>query len=110
MNIDFTKFDYDDAVSAAIAAATANPTDLIIVGGIFLSVATIRFSYVIYINRIRSSLERNTRSSPDEINTRSFLEEESSRLSEEELTNLIESVEQHTNNLNSGDSRLREVC
>jgi len=32
MNIDFTTFNYDAAVTASIAAASANPTDIIIVG------------------------------------------------------------------------------
>jgi hypothetical protein len=93
MNIDFTTFDYDAAVTAGIAAASANPTNLILVGAIFLSLATIRVAYLHYIRETRSSIE-----------------EENTRLSEEEITNLRESVEQHTNNLNSGDSKLVEVC
>jgi hypothetical protein len=32
MSIDFTTFNYDAAVTAGIAAASANPTDIIIVG------------------------------------------------------------------------------
>lgn len=93
MNFDFTTLDYDAAVSAAIAAASANPRDLLIVGAIFLCVSTIRVAYVKFINE-----------------TRLTIEQENTRLSEEEITNLRESVEHHTNNLESGDSKLVEVC
>jgi len=93
MNIDFTTFNYDAAVTAGIAAASANPTDIIIVGAIFLCLTTIRVAYVNFINETRSSIV-----------------EENTRFSEEEITNLRESVEQHTNNLSSGDSKLVEVC
>ena len=93
MNIDFTTFDYDAAVTAAIAAASANPRDLLIVGAIFLCISTIRVAYVNFINE-----------------TRSTIPEENTISSEEEITNLRESLQQHTNNLDSGDSKLVEVC
>lgn len=92
MNIDFTTFNYDEAITAGIAAASANPTDIIIVGAIFLCLTTIRVGYVNFINK-----------------TKSFIVEENTRFSEEEI-NIRELVEQHTNNLNSGDSKLVEVC
>jgi hypothetical protein len=93
MNIDFTTFNYDTAVTASIATASANPTDIIIVGAIFLCLATIRVAYVNFINETRSSIVK-----------------ENIIISEEEITSLRESVEQYTNNLNSGDSKLIEVC
>jgi hypothetical protein len=91
--IDFSAFDYYAAVTAGIDAASANPTDIIIAGAIFLCLATFRVGYVNFINEKRSSIVV-----------------ENTRFSEEEITNLRESVEQHTNNLNSGDSKLVEVC
>ena len=93
MNIDFSTFDYDAAVTTAISAATANPRDLLIVGAIFLCISRIRVAYVNFINE-----------------TRSTITEENTISSEEEITNLRESLQQHTNNLDSGDSKLVEVC
>ena len=66
MNIDFTTFNYDAAITASIAAASANPIDIIIVGAIFLCIATIRVGYVNFINKTRSSIvEENTRFSEE---------------------------------------------
>jgi len=93
MNIDFSTFDYDAAVTAALAAASAHPRDLLIVGAIFLCLSTIRVAYVNFIKE-----------------TRLTIAEEHTRFSEEDITTLRELLQQHTNNLDSGDSKLMEVC
>ena len=92
-NIDFSSLNYQEAVTAAIAAASAYPDNIILVGGIFLSVATIRYAYVRFIGDKISNLEQNI-----------------SALSEQETKNLTESIEEHTHILEEGDSRLVEVC
>jgi hypothetical protein len=92
MYIDFNSLDYTKAVTVALVAVSTNPGNIILIGGIFLSLATIRLAFIKKIDKIDNKLS---------------LQEEKKTLSEQDHIKLKGLVEESYNNLQTGDNKLR---